>query len=65
MDKKTIVVLLVGLVLASFRLAYAQQPKKVPRIGFLIAGAGTASSHSPSTEAFRQGLHDLGLAARN
>ena len=33
---KTIVVLLVGLTLASVRLAEAQQPKKVPRIGFLL-----------------------------
>jgi len=38
----------------------AQQPTKVPRIGYLIARTGTAFSHSPSTEAFRQGLHDLG-----
>ena len=32
---KTIVVLLVGLTLASVRLAEAQQPTKVPRIGYL------------------------------
>ena len=31
---KTIVVLLVGLALASVRFAEAQQPAKVPRIGY-------------------------------
>jgi ABC-type uncharacterized transport system substrate-binding protein len=36
----------------------AQQPKKVPRIGFL--SAGSSSTYSPRNEAFRQGLHDLG-----
>src|SRR6266481_5756860 len=58
MGKKTIVVFLVSLALASVHLAEAQQPKKVPRIGFL-------STVSPSTisarlEAFRQGLRELG-----
>jgi hypothetical protein len=33
---KNFVVLLVALGLASFRLADAQQPRKVPRIGFLF-----------------------------
>jgi putative ABC transport system substrate-binding protein len=40
-------------------VAQAQQPK-VPRIGFL--SAGSASTHSPREEAFRQGLRDLGYA---
>ena len=35
MDKKTIIVLLVGLTLASVHLVEAQQPKKIPRIGYL------------------------------
>jgi hypothetical protein len=35
MGIKTIVVLLVGLTLASVRLADAQQPKKIPRIGYV------------------------------
>ena len=38
--------------------AAAQQPKKVPRIGFLVAGS--ASSVSARIEAFRQGLLELG-----
>ena len=35
----------------------AQQPKRVPRIGYL---AGAADRKSPPVEAFRQGLRDLG-----
>ncbi len=39
-------------------VAQAQQPKKVPRIGFL--GASSSSSLSSRVEAFRQGLRELG-----
>ena len=39
-------------------LTGAQQPAKVPRIGFLIASA--ASANSARVEAFRQGLRELG-----
>src|SRR5438445_8205903 len=39
-------------------LAQAQQPKKVPRIGYLCATP--ASSLLARTEAFRQGLKELG-----
>jgi putative ABC transport system substrate-binding protein len=58
MATKIIVALLVGLALASVRLAEAQQPKKVPRIGF-------QSTVSPATisdrvDAFREGLRELG-----
>jgi putative ABC transport system substrate-binding protein len=38
--------------------AQAQQPKKVPRIGYL--GAVSPSAVSARTEAFRQGLRELG-----
>src|SRR6266545_4010119 len=54
----------VGLSLIAFVLvvtgavAQAQQPKKVPRIGFL-AGV-SPSTISARTEAFRQGLRELG-----
>ena len=50
-----IVVLLVGCV----GMAEAQQPKKVPRIGF-ISGPGDPKTPGPLVEAFRQGLRDLG-----
>ena len=36
----------------------AQQPNKIPRIGYLTAGS--AMSGSTRIEAFRQGLHALG-----
>jgi putative ABC transport system substrate-binding protein len=58
MGKKPIVILLLGLTLASVRLADAQQPKKVPRIGFLVATS--LSALAARTEAFRQGLRELG-----
>jgi len=53
--------LLTILFLASTHLAEAQQPKKVPRIGF-VSGRGepTPSTPDPSADAFRQGLRDLG-----
>jgi putative ABC transport system substrate-binding protein len=62
MSLKTSVVLLVGLTLASVHLAEAQQPKKVPRIGYLVTGVPSSSSSSSSLnlEAFRQGLRDFG-----
>jgi len=56
---KPIVVLLIGLALAfSVHLAHAQQPGKLPRIGYLVPGSD--SSSRSSVDAFRQGLHDLG-----
>jgi putative ABC transport system substrate-binding protein len=46
------------LILAPGLSAEAQQPKRVPRIGYLSTGSGT--KHDPRIEAFRQGLLDLG-----
>ena len=46
------------LLLALFFSAEAQQPKKVPRIGFL--SATSLSTISARIEAFRQGLRELG-----
>ena len=40
--------------------AQAQQPKKVPRIGF--QSAGSPSANAARLEAFRQGLRELGYA---
>jgi putative ABC transport system substrate-binding protein len=58
MGKRAIVVLLIGLTLASFNLAEAEQSGKIPRIGYL--SATHPSSISARTEALRQGLRDLG-----
>jgi putative tryptophan/tyrosine transport system substrate-binding protein len=55
MATRSIVVLLVGLALAAVHPADAQQPKKVPRIGWL-----GADPEAPTREVFRQGLRDLG-----
>src|SRR6266498_5235882 len=48
-------ILFVVVPLAFAVIAEAQQPKKVPRIGYQSGG-----SFGPREEAFRQGLHDLG-----
>jgi putative tryptophan/tyrosine transport system substrate-binding protein len=59
MARKTIIVVwLVALVLAQFRLAEAQQAKKVQRIGYLTSN--TSSAELPRFDAFRQGLRELG-----
>ena len=39
-------------------LSAAEQPKKIPRVGYLAAVSATADA--PRLEAFRQGLRDLG-----
>jgi putative ABC transport system substrate-binding protein len=39
--------------------ADAQQPAKIPRIGY-ISGTGTTSNQGPYVAALRQGLRDLG-----
>ena len=58
MVKKILLALFVILILASVPLANAQQPKKVPRIGFLSSVFPAALS--ARMEAFRQGLRELG-----
>jgi putative ABC transport system substrate-binding protein len=58
MRKKIIAIALSAVLLALSFPAQAQQPKKVPRIGFL--SGSPPSSITARTEAFRQGLRDLG-----
>ena len=50
--------LLAVLLFASFTLAEAQQPAKIPRIGYLHSGP--AATPPTSLKALRQGLRDLG-----
>jgi putative ABC transport system substrate-binding protein len=50
------VLLLIGLIIASIHLADAQQPKKIPRIGFLV----NAGPEAPNIEPFLKGLRELG-----
>jgi putative tryptophan/tyrosine transport system substrate-binding protein len=47
------------LVFSPFHLAYAQQPAKIPRIGY-VSGTGDTTNQGPYVEALRQGLRDLG-----
>ena len=58
MTKKVILLALCSLLLAQCSAVEAQQPTKVPRIGFL-AGV-SPSAISVRMEAFRQGLRELG-----
>lgn len=47
--------------LTTFHIAQAQQPTKIPRIGYLNAATFTTSqSRNSRIEAFRQGLRELG-----
>jgi len=55
---KIIVIALGALLFALCGSASAQQPRKIPRIGFLTGGSTAANTGR--SEAFRQGLHELG-----
>src|SRR5262249_4915359 len=58
MKSKIIVFTLCAMLFAVCASAQAQQPKKVPRIGYLTTAARLADA--PRVEALRQGLRDLG-----
>ena len=58
MTKKNLVWLLITFFVANVSVATAQQPKKVPRIGFLLATS--PSANAARNEGFRQGLRELG-----
>ena len=60
MCKKIVVGLLLTVILLT--IAEAQQPKKVPRIGYLSALSQPADSYR--SEAFRQGLRELGYVEK-
>jgi putative ABC transport system substrate-binding protein len=51
--------LLIGFIVATIHFAEAQQPAKIPRIGYL-SGTGDALNQGPYVEALRQGLKELG-----
>ena len=56
--KQLFSVLLVVAVVVVGAIAQAQQPEKVPRIGYLTASS--LSAIAARIEAFRQGLRELG-----
>jgi ABC-type uncharacterized transport system substrate-binding protein len=58
MSKNIVCLLSITVVLAFAVFAEAQQPKKVPRIGYLVATS--PSAFAARAEAFRQGLRELG-----
>jgi putative ABC transport system substrate-binding protein len=58
MPKKVSCLALLALFFAFVFSADAQEPKRVPRIGYLTAASPSAMA--TWTEAFRQGLRDLG-----
>src|SRR5437016_14578863 len=58
MNKKIIVSMRAALIPASVQLVEAQQPKKIAKIGYLLASTPAAAAHN--IEAFRQGMRELG-----
>jgi putative ABC transport system substrate-binding protein len=59
MTAKILIWLLATILLTTAPPAEAQQPTKVPRIGY-VSGTGNATNQGPYVEALRQGLRDLG-----
>ena len=59
MTKKIIFLALCSLLLAPCSVVEAQQPAKVPRIGYL-SRTGDSKNPGPQVEGFRQALRDLG-----
>jgi len=59
MRKAGLLSILFVVVLLAVAVIAAQQPKKVPRIGY-VSGSGNPKTPGPLVEGFRQGLRDLG-----
>ena len=59
MIQKFLISLLITLLLAVASPGRAQQPGKIPRVGYL-SGTGSSADRGPYFEALRQGLHALG-----
>src|SRR5215831_10136759 len=59
MNTKIIICLVAVALVSIVSVAEAQQPKKVPRVGY-VSGSGDGSNPGLLVEAFRQGLRDLG-----
>src|SRR5215470_7587947 len=58
MKRKITVLTICAMLFALCSSAHAQQPKKMPRVGYL--GNPSPSANSERIEAFRQGLRELG-----
>ena len=57
-------ILVAAMLLAVAVIAEAQQPKKIPLIGY-VSGSGDPKTPGPQVEGFRQGLRDLGYIEGN
>jgi ABC-type uncharacterized transport system substrate-binding protein len=65
MKSKSLFWLLTTVWLITVSIAEAQQPGKIPRIGY-VSASGDSNTPGPQVEAFRQGLRDLGyIEAKN
>jgi len=60
MTRDLIAFLVVSAALIFVQFAEAQQPKKVPRIGYLVSVSLSSTREVGQVEAFRQGLRELG-----
>jgi putative ABC transport system substrate-binding protein len=59
MSRRTVIWLMAAVLSTTVSLTEAQQPAKVPRIGY-VSGTGAPSDPGPYVEALRQGLRELG-----
>jgi hypothetical protein len=64
MKEKITVLTLCAMLSALCISAEAQQPTKVPRIGYLTTGSPSDAYRAARIEAFRQGLRELGYMNR-
>src|SRR5262249_20323885 len=60
MKKKIAVLTVCALLFALYSSTEAQEPKKIPRIGYMSGASLSSSSMSARIESFRQGLRELG-----
>jgi len=58
MKTKIVASLVMALIMSSIQFAKGQEPKQIPKIGYL--SGGSASTSAPRVDAFRQGLRQLG-----
>ena len=59
MKRKILILALCFVIQMHLGFAVAQQPAKIPRIGY-VSGTGNATNQGPYVEALRQGLRELG-----
>src|SRR5215470_13690705 len=63
MNQKICALALCAMLFALCESAHAQQPKRIPRIGYLTGRAPTITTPDINADAFRQAPRDLGYIA--